>query len=35
MYTYKVKEIVRVGDGDTVDILVDLGFGLTKKKEFE
>ena len=27
MYTYKVKEIVRVVDGDTVDILVDLGFG--------
>lgn len=32
MYTYKVKEIVRVVDGDTVDILVDLGFGLTKKE---
>ena len=32
MYTYKVKEIVKVVDGDTVDILIDLGFGLTKKE---
>ena len=32
MYEYKVKEIVRVVDGDTVDILIDLGFGLTKKE---
>ena len=32
MYTYKVKEVLRVVDGDTVDILIDLGFGLTKKE---
>ena len=32
MYTYKVKEINRVVDGDTVDITIDLGFGLTKKE---
>ena len=30
MYTYKIKEIVRVIDGDTVDVLIDLGFDLTK-----
>jgi len=32
MYEYKVKEVVKVVDGDTVDILIDLGFGLTKKE---
>jgi len=32
MYKYKVKEILRVVDGDTIDILIDLGFGLTKKE---
>ena len=32
MYTYKVKEVVKVVDGDTVDVLIDLGFGLTKKE---
>jgi len=31
-YEYKVKEILRVVDGDTVDVLIDLGFGLTKKE---
>lgn len=30
MYTYKIKEIVRVVDGDTVDVSIDLGFDLTK-----
>ena len=30
MYTYKIKKIVRVIDGDTVDVLIDLGFDLTK-----
>lgn len=30
MYTYKIKEIVRVVDGDTVDVKIDLGFDLTK-----
>lgn len=32
MYTYKIKEIIRVVDGDTVDVLIDLGFGITKKE---
>ena len=30
MYTYSIKEIVRVVDGDTVDVSIDLGFDLTK-----
>ncbi len=32
MYEYAVKEIVKVVDGDTIDILIDLGFDLTKKE---
>jgi endonuclease YncB( thermonuclease family) len=32
MYEYKVKEVVRVVDGDTVDVILDLGFGLFKKE---
>ena len=28
-YEYIVKEVTRVVDGDTVDIVLDLGFGLT------
>ena len=32
-YEYKVKEIIKVVDGDTIDVLIDLGFGLTKKSE--
>ena len=32
MYTYFVKSIDRVVDGDTVDISTDLGFDLTKKE---
>ena len=32
MYEYKVSEVVRVVDGDTVDIIIDLGFGLFKKE---
>ena len=32
MYTYKIKEILRVVDGDTVDVLIDLGFGVFKKE---
>jgi len=32
MYEYKVKEVVRVIDGDTVDLILDLGFGLFKKE---
>ena len=31
-YTYRVKEVIRIIDGDTVDILIDLGFYLTARK---
>ncbi|MCK5307097.1 MAG: thermonuclease family protein [Zetaproteobacteria bacterium] len=26
LYEYKVKEVIKVVDGDTVDVLIDLGF---------
>jgi micrococcal nuclease len=29
MYQYKIKKIKRVVDGDTVDVDIDLGFGIT------
>jgi len=29
MYQYKIKKINRVIDGDTVDLNIDLGFGIT------
>ena len=29
MYQYKVKKILRVIDGDTIDILIDVGFYIT------
>ena len=32
MYEYRVKEVVRVVDGDTVDLMLDLGFNLYKKE---
>ena len=32
MYEYKIKEVVKIVDGDTIDILIELGFGLTKKE---
>ena len=32
MYEYKVKEIAKAVDGDTVDVIIDLGFGLSKKE---
>ena len=32
MYSYAVKNILKVVDGDTVDIEIDLGFSLTKKE---
>ena len=31
MYEYKVKEVVKVIDGDTIDIVIDVGFGFYKK----
>ena len=32
MYEYAVKEIVKVVDGATVDVVIDLGFNLSKKE---
>ena len=32
MYTYIIKEIIKIVDGDTVDLLIDLGFGLCLKQ---
>jgi micrococcal nuclease len=32
MYQYKIKKINRVIDGDTVDLDIDLGFGITIKQ---
>ena len=29
MYQYKIKKINRVIDGDTIDLNIDLGFGIT------
>ena len=29
MYTYKIKKINRVIDGDTIDVDIDLGFSIT------
>jgi micrococcal nuclease len=29
MYQYRIKKITRVVDGDTVDVDIDLGFGIT------
>ena len=31
-YTYRIKEVVRVIDGDTVDVIIDLGFYLSARK---
>ena len=32
MYEYAVNKIVKIVDGDTIDIEIDLGFSLTKKE---
>ena len=32
MYEYAIKEVLRVVDGDTIDVVIDLGFDLTKKE---
>ena len=32
MYEYAVKKIVKIVDGDTIDIEIDLGFSLTKSR---
>lgn len=31
-YTYRVKEVVKVVDGDTVDVIIDLGFHINVLK---
>lgn len=33
-YEYRVKEIIRVVDGDTIDCVIDLGFGLSAAFRF-
>lgn len=32
MYTYTVKEIVKVYDGDTITVIIDLGFNISVKQ---
>jgi len=32
MYEYAIKEVAKVVDGDTIDIVIDLGFDLSKKE---
>ena len=34
-YNFRVTEINRVLDGDTIDVTIDLGFDLSRKKELE
>ena len=34
-YNFRVIKINRVVDGDTIDVTIDLGFDLFKKKESE
>lgn len=32
MYTYKIKGIIKIIDGDTIDVLIDLGFEIYAQK---
>ena len=32
MYQYKISEVLRVIDGDTVDVMIDLGFNIRMKQ---
>lgn len=32
MYTYKIEKILKIVDGDTVDVSIDLGFNITIKQ---
>ena len=34
-YTYLIKEITKFVDGDTVDVIIDLGFHISLKKELD
>ena len=29
MYEYRVKKVIAIVDGDTIDVDIDLGFGIT------
>ncbi len=31
-YNFRVTEVARVVDGDTIDVVIDLGFDLSKKE---
>lgn len=33
MYEYKLKEIINIYDGDTMTVVLDLGFGVTKEEK--
>jgi len=32
MYEYKIKEVIKIYDGDTITVLLDLGFNIYKKE---
>ena len=32
MYEYRIKEIIKVYDGDTITVLIDCGFGVFRKE---
>lgn len=32
MYTYKIQKLLKIVDGDTVDVSIDLGFNITIKQ---
>ena len=31
MYEYYVKEVIKIVDGDTIDVVIDLGFNILFK----
>jgi len=33
MYEYKIRKILKIYDGDTITVEVELGFGVTKKEK--
>jgi len=32
MYEYNINEVLKIVDGDTVDILIDVGFDMLRKE---
>ena len=30
MYEYRVKQVLKVVDGDTIDVVIDLGFDISQ-----